>query len=264
MYLTEDELKRTLAGLYTKGARLAEDYFEGGNPFKLTEKQFVEYYLRIKDDIARIVALNDKGSVSGTACIYASELVGKELDLKLNKHFGTIAGIIRKMDMEKAAHTKVPNTLEPVEKFEVRGDIMITDPCYMDKYIRPLHSRSTIYGDWTCDTREIESKDDLLTYDSFYKGGSQKQLGSFCADSGQVSVTNIKRSPYREELLRLEKKGIATVIRGFKGTVQYFVLRECEFSWSSKRFYTDDSLVLYGEGTKDGKPFKFGTRQSGF
>lgn len=263
MYLTEDELKKTLVILYERGAKWADAYFNG-NPFELTERQIVDDYFRIKDDIERIVALNDKGSVHGSAGIYADDLVGRDVKYEFDKHYRTIAGIRNDLDKAKAEHTRIPTTLELVKKFEVRGDIMITDPCYIEKYIRPLHSRSTIYGDWTCDVREIKSKDDLLTADSFFKIGNKNKLGSFCADSGQVCVTNIKRSPYREELLRLEKKELAAVIRGFKGTVQYLILKESEFGLSSKKYYTEESLVLYGEGTKDGKPFKFGTRQSGF
>ena len=263
MYLTEDELKRTLVGLYERGAKWADAYCNG-NPFELTERQIVDDYFRIKDDIERIVALNDKGSVHGSAGIYADELVGKDVKCKLDKHYSPIARMKIKLDKAKAEHTKVPTTLELVKEFEVRGDIIITDPCYIERYIKPVHSRSTIYGDWSCDTRVIESKNDLLDCNSFYKFGDKNQLGSFCADSGQVCVTNIKRSPYREELLRLVDKELATVIKGFKGIVQYLILKESVFCFRSKKYYTEESLVLYGEGTKDGKPFKFGARQARF
>lgn len=116
------------------------------------------------------------------------------------------------------------------------GDIIITDPCYIirsghhgskpithnDWYscnygsnfevfgITHYMTRDTLYGDWNC---------------TVFDRDTDKQLGEFCADSGQVSVFLL------DEVLKynpnfnyhIEKPWTTTLIKGFKGEVQFVV-----------------------------------------
>ena len=106
-----------------------------------------------------------------------------------------------------------------------KGDIIITDPCYIIKEINSEDwdkcdfgdnmevlginhyiSESTIYGDWSCTTFDMDSK---------------KPLGEFCADSGMVGVFSL------EEVLKynpdfdyhISRPWTTTLIKGFDGTV---------------------------------------------
>ena len=58
-----------------------------------------------------------------------------------------------------------------------KGDIIITDPCYVLKHIDrekvEYIARDTIYGDWSCTTFNTDTKE---------------AIGKFCADSGMVAV----------------------------------------------------------------------------
>ena len=129
------------------------------------------------------------------------------------------------------------------ESMEFDGDILITDPCYIAKCteeqndwdvcdygenmsilgINHSMSRDTLYGDWECTTYNTDTKE---------------ELGNFCADSGMVGVFLLNEvleyNPEFTELLK-EHPGLTTVIRNFKGTVQ-FIVKEFE----------DDLGVWYG------------------
>lgn len=126
----------------------------------------------------------------------------------------------------------------------MEGDILITDPCYIEKetddfstnsfYNRNFPDRCiakrTIYGDWLCTLFECEADDVELvrTYiteliesnQNLYPG---KVIGNFCADAGAVGVF------YLDDVLKynpdfnyhIEKPWTATVIKNFKGTVHY-------------------------------------------
>lgn len=52
----------------------------------------------------------------------------------------------RREEESKCPQPKPESREEVVESFDVDGDIIITDPCYIDEFINPSHSRSTLYG----------------------------------------------------------------------------------------------------------------------
>ena len=121
------------------------------------------------------------------------------------------------------------------EPMEFDGDILITDPCYITKCTEEQndwdvceygenmsilginHSmlRDTFYGDWECTT---------------FNTDTTEELGNFCADSGMVGVFLLNEvleyNPEFTEFLK-EHPGLSTVIRNFKGTVQ-FIIKEFE------------------------------------
>lgn len=152
------------------------------------------------------------------------------------------------------------------EPMEFDGDILITDPCYITKCteeqndwdvcdygenmsilgINQSMSRDTLYGDCECTT---------------YNTDTTEELGDFCIDSGMVGVFLLNEvleyNPDFTELLK-EHPGLATVIRSFKGTVQ-FVVKEFE----------DDFGVLYevqvtgnGVNKETGEVINFYTSQT--
>lgn len=59
--------------------------------------------------------------------------------------------------------------------FAKKSDVIITDPCYINKWMSCHTSRSTIYGDWSCSVFECEKG-------KFPENGT-KPFGEFCADS---------------------------------------------------------------------------------
>ena len=150
------------------------------------------------------------------------------------------------------------------EPMEFDGDILITDPCYITKCteeqddweaceygenmeaigINHSMSRDTIYGDWGCTTFNTDTKE---------------EMGNFCADSGMVGVFLLDElleydSEGVTEFLK-EHPGLSTVIRNFKGTVQ-FIIKE----------FDDDFGVLYevqvtgnGVNKETGEPINFYT-----
>ena len=103
-------------------------------------------------------------------------------------------------------------------------DVLITDPCYimkkpsedwketdygmeMEKVGVSKHiARNTIYGDWSCTVFDDNSD----------------SIGEFCADSGKVAVFSLKEVLKYNPEYNVEnetKHGLATVIKGFTGTV---------------------------------------------
>lgn len=127
-----------------------------------------------------------------------------------------------------------------------KGDILITDPCYLMKEegddwekceygdnmsilgINTCIVRDTIYGDWSCETRDT---------------GTGKTLGAFCADAGLVCVVLL------EEVLKynpdfdchLNNPRTTTWIKNFDGEVDFEVSEEEEVSVVGKgnvNFYT--------------------------
>lgn len=108
-----------------------------------------------------------------------------------------------------------------------KGDIIITDPCYIfrdedwDKYCNNFNSsfikelgftsyiwEDTIYGDWSCTT---------------FEKGTRKKLGTFCADAGLVGVFLL------DEVLKYNPKFdyhinnpyTCTLIKNFDGDIEY-------------------------------------------
>ena len=144
---------------------------------------------------------------------------------------------------------------EVVETFDVDGDIVITDPCYIDEFINPSHSRSTLYGDWGCSVWSFDP-----TVENMPKEG-EKPFGEFCADSAKVCVTVL--GSYARKKIENWLKGrewCATIIDGFKGKVEYIEL--VEYIAYNGDWVEDRSLRIRGTGVKDGKPYGFITSQT--
>lgn len=144
---------------------------------------------------------------------------------------------------------------EVVETFDVDGDIIITDPCYIDEFINPSHSRSTLYGDWGCSVWGFDP-----TVGNMPKEG-EKPFGEFCADSARVCVTVL--GSYARKKIENWLKGrewCATIIDGFKGKVEYIEL--VEYVAYDGEWVEDRSLRIRGTGVKDGKPYGFLTSQT--
>lgn len=160
-----------------------------------------------------------------------------------------------KEEEKKCPQPKPESREEVVESFDVDGDIIITDPCYIDEFINPSHSRSTLYGDWGCSVWSFDP-----TVEKAPKKG-EKPFGEFCADSGQVCVTVL--GSYARKKIEEWLKGrewCATIIDGFKGKVEYVEVVEYsayEGEWEESR-----SLRVRGIGVKDGKPYGFITAQT--
>lgn len=104
-------------------------------------------------------------------------------------------------------------------------DIIITDPCYLTNgmgcsdeiddrfddawdgdYFHGVQC-STIYGDWSCKTIDMNS---------------MKTIGEFCADSGMVCVVDYCKVKEFNPMFNFveEKPWTTTLIRNFKGDVQ--------------------------------------------
>lgn len=129
-----------------------------------------------------------------------------------------------------------------------KGDIIITDPCYIDRKDNTLWNEDvvdlfsgsglseygftdyiwedTIYGDWSCTTFHLKedaknvSISDLTNVD-FY----EKPLGEFCADAGLVGVFLL------DEVLafnpdfdyHINRPWTTTLIKDFDGEIECIV-----------------------------------------
>lgn len=119
-------------------------------------------------------------------------------------------------------------------------------------------TRDTLYGDWSCTTFDLNTKE---------------EIGGFCADAGLVSVfllDDILRynSDYSDHL---KDNGCATLIQNFKGTVQ-FVVKEVtgEYDYDSEYHkkgdtWTDYQVEVVGHGINKitSKPIDFVGTQTG-
>lgn len=168
---------------------------------------------------------------------------------------------------------------------EFDGDILITDPCYvirekhhgtipitnndwsacnygynMEKLgINHFMTKNTLYGDWSCTTFDSDTKE---------------PIGSFCADTGLVSVMLL------DEVLKYnpgydcnkETEYVATIIRDFKGTVQFVVKHidgyyEDTTDYHQKGDYWEEyylEVIGHGINKVSGKPINFVGKQTGF
>lgn len=141
-----------------------------------------------------------------------------------------------------------------------KGDIIITDPCYLKCNVKGIQT-STLYGDWSCTTfldngtvDEVMDKIWKEYIDVFnkYNSVSDKNekteiynkwvedrnkilnqygvLGQFCADAGMVGVwlleDVLKANP--EFNYHIERPWTTTWIKGFEGDVEFKIDRESE------------------------------------
>jgi hypothetical protein len=136
-----------------------------------------------------------------------------------------------------------------------KGDIIITDPCYIisddndddwgeSSYgedmgvlgLRTYLSRGTIYGDWSCTTFEDET---------------ENVLGEFCADAGMVAVFLLDEVlAYNPDFdCHLESPWTTTWIKDFDGEIEIDVMNSIE----------GEEVVVVGRGNVN-----FHTAQTGF
>ena len=148
------------------------------------------------------------------------------------------------------------------EPVEFDGDIIITDPCYILKSdndwkrsdcgyhlellgIKHFMTRDTIYGDWGCTVFDLNN--------------NHAELGQFCADAGMVSVMLLDEVlSYNPSFnYHLERKWTTSLIKDFKGSVQ-FVVHESNYEHGGK-IYTDYEVEVVGHGVNKctGKPIDF-------
>lgn len=156
-----------------------------------------------------------------------------------------------------------------------KGDIIITDPCYiiregnkqiskddwelcsygddMEKLgIKNYISRDTLYGDWSCTT---------------YNSDTKEIFGQFCADAGMVGVFLLEEVlKYNPEFdYHTERPWTTTLIKDFDGEVEFEIIHtegiwedDTEFHSKGGR-WEDDSVSVIGRGN-----INFETRQTGF
>lgn len=156
----------------------------------------------------------------------------------------------------------------------INTDIVITDPCYLissldsdsmwkeSKYgedldnigINDFESTSTIYGDWSCTTFELEKplgnrKVSELSDDDL----KDKILGKFCADGGLVGVflldEVLKANPDFD--YHITKPHTTTLIEDFDGEVSYIT--------ETNKETQDEFAYIVGTGN-----INFITAQTGF
>ena len=159
-----------------------------------------------------------------------------------------------------------------------KGDILITDPCYimredkkddwgiccygydMEKLgINHYMTRDTLYGDWGCTTYNLDT---------------EEKIGEFCADAGLVSVflldEVLKYNPNYD--WHMTKPCTATVIKDFKGTVEFVVkyqdgYYEDETEYHRKGEHWEEyHLEVIGRGVNKvtGESINFVGKQSSF
>lgn len=133
-----------------------------------------------------------------------------------------------------------------------KGDIIITDPCYIDNNgeinlgdsdkidifdgsglsnfgFSDYIWESTLYGDWSCTTFHLKEEFadeniDLLIDSDFY----EEPLGNFCADAGLVGVFLL------DEVLKfnpnfnyhIERPWTTTWIKDFDGEIEYIIYND--------------------------------------
>ena len=155
-------------------------------------------------------------------------------------------------------------------EMEFAGDIIITDPCYLHSDLdwdekeafckdHGLVSR-TYYGDWGCTVYKTTGKAGTIR--------SGEEIGKFCADGGMVCVLDIR------DALDLnpgfagwmdEHQWCVTKIKGFKGTVKLIKKETKQFfkdNLGNRIDYVDTELRVRGEGTVNGEPFTFESKQT--
>lgn len=151
------------------------------------------------------------------------------------------------------------NKVKTSKKIKIKGDIVITDPCYINHSINfniknietnigilnePNIISSTLYGDWSCSVINLSNNE---------------KIGEFCADAGMVIVCTLKDAvSLNQEFEKWveEHPWCATIIRDFDG--------EVEISWEPEEYMYKDKLmvdracVIYGYGNINFKGFQTG------
>jgi hypothetical protein len=172
----------------------------------------------------------------------------------MNKEELTAAGFYedyaKMQEAEKKWDEEHPDDWEVCEYGDRMDKLGFTPQCYM--------TRDTLYGDWSCTTFDLNTKE---------------EIGGFCADAGLVSVflldDILKYNPdYKDHL---DKSWCATHIKDFKGTVQFVVkevtgIREDDTEWWKKGdTWTEYQVEVVGHGVNKatGEPIDFVGTQTG-
>ena len=150
-----------------------------------------------------------------------------------------------------------------------KGDIIITDPCYIIKKnsgdwgkcgygdnmkalgIENYLCRDTIYGDWSCTTFNSDTKE---------------AIGEFCADAGMVAVFLLDEVlAYNPDFDFYETKPwTTTLIKDFEGDIEINIIHiegvyDDDTEWHSKGDKWEDNEVrVIGKGN-----INFETHQTG-
>ena len=156
------------------------------------------------------------------------------------------------------------------EPMEFDGDILITDPRYIIKEsaededwerckygsamealgITHYMVRETIYGDCRCVT---------------YNTATKEPLGEYYSDTGLIAVFLLDEVlAYNPDFkMHITDPEAVTLIRNFKGTVQFVVTEEA-YEWCGKPF-VNYSVRVTGHGTDktSGEAIEFSTMQTG-
>ena len=188
----------------------------------------------------------------GEMCIEASNLADRVWDV---------------LQMDKESLKSWETSAE--RKFE--GDIIITDPCYLDgnlkvddwqAFVTPIIAEGgmmsrTYCGDWGCTTYEFPNDCIIIPKDA-------KIIGKFCADAGMVCVVELdkvlEKNPNFKDWIAKHDTCV-TVIKGFSGYVKFLKHTEKK-TFGDGTPYDSIELRIRGEGTKDGQSFCFETKQT--
>ena len=152
-----------------------------------------------------------------------------------------------------------------------KGDIIITDPCYImrsehhgtkpiteddwracgygeNMEVLGIHTyltRNTIYGDWSCTT---------------YNKDTEEKLGEFCADAGLVSVflldEVLKYNPDFD--YHINKPWTTTLIKDFNGDITIDVVEYEYENEETEEMESDEEVRVIGTGN-----INFFTSQTG-
>jgi len=152
-----------------------------------------------------------------------------------------------------------------------KGDIIITDPCYIMRVkhhgtipitendwsaceygenmevlgIKTYLTRDTIYGDWSCITVNRDT---------------EKVIGEFCADAGLVSVFLLDEVlAYNPDFdYHINKPWTTTLIKDFDGNVEIEVV-DIEYEDDDGNIKENQEVQVIGKGN-----INFFTTQTGF
>lgn len=169
--------------------------------------------------------------------------------------------------------------MERGKRIHMKGDIIITDPCYVikdDLWGRFLNDvptppgnistiswwhefkeglvADTLYGDWGCTlfkVKDIDSAIEALKNESDYE--DSEAVGKFCADAGMVCVfyLNDCLTHNKEEVEELlTKNWCATVIKDFDGDI-YILDMDHEYEYKGKKYEDTDRHLIFENNNGD-------------
>lgn len=168
--------------------------------------------------------------------------------------------------------------MERGERIHMKGDIIITDPCYVikddlwDRFLKEVLCdnistirrwrefkeglvANTLYGDWGCTlfkVKDIDSAIEALKNETNYE--DSEAVGKFCADAGMVCVFYLNdclNHNKKEVEDLLTKNWCATVIKDFDGDI-YVLDMDHEYEYKGVK-YKDTARHLIFENSNGDK-----------